>query len=126
MRDQFRIAPDWVMLGVSAEDGVYVYASSDLTQAELEAVADEMEMPTDGWFRRFEVINRRYIITATMKTITIAKGDTYGEAIRNLFGSWTPPEPESKGLPEGPRGLPEGDRGTPVVPELFDGRTEKS
>jgi hypothetical protein len=107
MNSQYRMRPDWVMLGVSAEDGVYIFASSDLTEAELEAVADEHEVFSDSIFRRFEPINRRFYLRATMKTFTMVKGATYGEALRNLFNSWTPPEPERKAINEAPRGLPE-------------------
>jgi hypothetical protein len=86
--------PDFVILGVQADDGVYVYASKDLTKAELEAITERREIDPDGIWRRFESGRTTIILTATMREVILVKGDTYAEAFRSLFASWTPPEPE--------------------------------
>lgn len=99
-------APDWVMLGVAGDDGsVYIYASSDMTQAELEAVRDEPDLfdPYDA-SRTFRQ-DLRIILRAEMKTVTVVRGETYAQALRILLQGWTPPEPARPAISEAPKAL---------------------
>lgn len=97
-----QIRPDFVILGVPAEDAVYVYASQDLTKAELEAVVEEERVRSLADWRP---PRREYTLTATMKAFTVARGETYADAFRALFESWTPPERRPYVLPGAPRSI---------------------
>ena len=93
--DTSRHRPDWVVFGTPEADGkVAVYASKDLTRAEIEArcesgvgydLLDEM--------RTFAIQVRRYTLTVEMKTFTMVVADSYPQAFEYLFRSWSP-EPD--------------------------------
>lgn len=80
--------PDFVILGVPHPDGVTVFASTDLRQAELEYEAEYVEQ----WGLRAPIrAYHTYTLTAQMGTIHMVKAPDYGSALRTLFEQWTPP-----------------------------------
>ena len=81
-------APDWVMLGVTTNDGVFVFASNELTQAELRKEVD-VEI---GWFGERHVVDslEHYEINVETRSLTWAQGVDYADAIRNLMKNWQP------------------------------------
>lgn len=82
--------PDFVILGVPNPDGgVLIVASKELSQAELESTADELDMWEVG--RRLRMSRTTYTLTAQMRSIHMVIGPDYGSALRTLFEQWTPP-----------------------------------
>lgn len=90
MTEQDRYLPDWVVLGAPAGDGkVVVYASKDLTHAEIQTTVDRDDVfmwPDSRW----EFSQRRIELTVGLKTYTVVVADTYEQAFRTLFDAWTP------------------------------------
>lgn len=84
------IAPDWVMLGVQAPDGVLVYASTDLTRAELEAKINRPGLFNLWEQDRFQAPPTVIEMQATMGSFVVAVGADYTEALRTLFEHWSP------------------------------------
>lgn len=83
--------PDWVLLGVRlSPEQVVVYASNQLTVAELEMKV-ETEMMFSDYPRHFP--RRQTIRLSTeMLTVVYASGATYAEAIRTIMETWSPDE----------------------------------
>lgn len=100
------LSPDWVILGVSAPPGVMLYASSDLTEAELQV---EMGDPSfgDSWEVRARPTVTRVVMKTTMKTYVWVRGTDYADAIRTLFEHWSPERKGPQQLPTQPS-LPSG------------------
>ena len=88
--------PEWVLFGEPVPNGVVVYASDSLGEAELRAVV------LDG---RGRVASsggdaaglRGVFVMGNMRT---QWGPTYGEAIRTLFANWSPGEQAALPPPE--------------------------
>ncbi len=84
--------PDWVMLGVDlGEEGVCIYASSELTEAEL-LVVERFERLED-WPASVLAHRSRIdyiVLSANMKTYVWVRGATYADALHTLFGRWKP------------------------------------
>lgn len=111
--------PDWVMLGVQHENGVLVFASNMLSQAELRAEYDRYEDITNGPFLFARPLRARFFIEAEMKQYVMIFGADYADAIRRLFDEWsptdtsTPPPPEiddDRAALTSPRAIEAGDR----------------
>jgi hypothetical protein len=81
--------PDWVVLGVPAADGkVAVLASKDLNEAEL---SREVDYVHDFWGgARIRALPARNTLTVEMRTYTVVVADSYAEAFRTLFDTWSP------------------------------------
>jgi hypothetical protein len=116
--------PDWVMLGVpgpvdpavGAEEGVWLYASKDLTAAQLKAEVDEeaerdwMEQAIEPGFLlgALPPPPRPIItITATLKSFVVVQAPDYPTAFEALFKRWRPEAAARAALPEGARKLEE-------------------
>lgn len=87
--------PDWVILGTANRDGdgVIIYASADLTEAELRVV--ERSDLSDGWPGPKEAFLRasrvdHVVMSTKMKTYIWVRGATYEDALRTLFEQWEP------------------------------------
>lgn len=80
--------PDWVVLGTPAGDGKFaVIASKDLNEAELGREVDYIEDWTGSRIRTPAVRNT---LTVEMRTYTVVVADSYAEAFRTLFATWSP------------------------------------
>lgn len=91
MRPNASPPPDWVVLGTPTTDGkVAIYASKDLTEAELRY---EAEHDYDFLAMRTVLLSRRIELTVGMRTYTVVVADTYEQALRHLFDTWSP-EPD--------------------------------
>lgn len=89
--------PDFVLVGIPADDGVFVYASDHLWAAEFHVDSEAIDT---GWPGHRVIQGPSTItITTTGGDLRVAKGRTYGEAITALFRDWQPKDPERKGLP---------------------------
>ena len=82
--------PDWVMCGVqNPAGGVRLLASSELTQAELEAQIDRPDIFHDPLFGPSPV-TQRLNLTAEMRTFTMIEAPDYPAAFQALFKHWSP------------------------------------
>lgn len=89
--------PDFVIVGVNYQDGVMVFASDTLTEAELQTRVVELdELPTF----QGKVQPRRVEHTVNVKTQDFrqATGRTYAEAMSNLFHQWHPRERDHRSI----------------------------
>lgn len=86
--------PDWVMCGTPwPEDGkVAILASTELSQAELEARRDTYRIDPYELFDLygFRDAPMRYTLTVQMDRFVIVMADTYEQAFRSLFEQWSP------------------------------------
>jgi hypothetical protein len=93
-------SPDWVVLGLPTGDGrVAVYASKELNQAELASEVDHDEIRLDRlWMsdRSYPPV-KRHTLSVEMRTYVIVVADTYPDALRRLFETWTP-EPDQPAI----------------------------
>jgi hypothetical protein len=100
--------PDWVMLGVDrGAEGVMVFASSNLSIAELRVIVNE---PVDFGYellRRFDPSDRYFELETTMHDYVFVVGPDYATALRTLLGRWQPERGRQTALPSQP-GLPSG------------------
>jgi hypothetical protein len=81
---------DWVIIGVRGNDGVVVFASDTLTEAELATETERVE-----YYGSFDsrIINSYHTFRGEMRSYVTATGPNYGVALANLFGAWQPAEP---------------------------------
>lgn len=92
MYDYTEVRPDWVMCGLPSGDGrVMILASTELSQAELEAQRDHFELidPYDA-FGPIYPGPTRYTLRIDMNRFVIVVADTYEQAFRSLFEQWSP------------------------------------
>lgn len=99
--DRTRMPPDFVICGAPrANGGVAIFASRELTQAELNA---ELIEHTDiyGILAAVEPnpVDVRYVLTATTKSFVQVVAEDYVSALRRLFEEWTPPTADRVALP---------------------------
>jgi hypothetical protein len=79
------------MFGVATDEDVFILASRDLTQVELEAVYEEQYEEIFGLDRRLLVDRQQYVdFQGQAHTFFRARGATYAEAVRVLFETWNP------------------------------------
>lgn len=125
--------PDWVMVGVPGPldeeigggQGVWLFASKDLTRAELEAEIPRLAY--DIWQQEQERLawmtgsifppplpppRPEYKITATMRKFIVIQARTYPEAFKALFDKWSP-EPDAPPALEGQRAIEGGPQWPP-------------
>ncbi|HKU53030.1 MAG TPA: hypothetical protein VJQ25_11215 [Nitrospira sp.] len=98
-------APDWVMLGVTVDDGVLVFASDELTQAELREEVD-VDIMAFGTVHVVDAL-KHYELNAETRSFTWARGATYAEAIQTLMRTWAPSTRPTRAINEGIRELNE-------------------
>lgn len=103
--------PDFVIVGVNYQDGVMVFASDSLTEAQLETKVTELdELPTfQGKMRPSGVAHTVTVKSNDFKTAT---GRTYAEAMSNLFHQWHPRERDHRSIH---------DRMPKAMPSLYRG-----
>lgn len=90
MPGEFIPDPEWVMLGISQPEGVCVFASRELSMAELRhALIHNAGVMFDGATGRNE-FSKAWELSVTMKDVYWATGTDYGDAIRRLFDEWSP------------------------------------
>lgn len=89
MKDQ---RPDWVMCGIPWPEGgkVSIIASTELSQAELEAQRDAFDLDPFDVLGPFRMGPMRYTLRVEMHRFVIVVADTYEQAFRSLFEQWTP------------------------------------
>lgn len=84
--------PDWVMFGVSCPpNGVALYASSTLSQAELDAHVEEVPYweEVDAFASRAPLV-RSFSIRSVMAEIVCVVAPDYATALRRLLTEWSP------------------------------------
>ncbi|WP_143546286.1 hypothetical protein [Rhodococcus sp. 14-2496-1d] len=90
--------PDFVMVGVSTDDGVMLLASNELTEAELDV---ERDIVRDFLGSRQTVVNERYTLSAEMRRYVTIVAPTYADAFATLFKTWTPERGGQRGISAG-------------------------
>lgn len=104
---QWILDPGWVMLGApfhnreTGQQGVMVLASQSLTLAEIKVALEHVTRSRFDPMVRVNSFVEGYELSCTMRDCQMAYGDSYGEAIQNLFSSWNPdasPERNRGGL----------------------------
>lgn len=88
--------PDFVMVGVTIDEGVMLLASNELTEAELNV---ERDIVRDFPGSRQMVVNERYTLSAEMRRYVTIIAPTYAEAFATLFKTWSPERGEQVGIP---------------------------
>ena len=102
LRVQEKMGPEWILFGVKLPDCYMVFGSTELSYVELEAIGTIEETSLScSFFRRFEPRLVTYEFRGRMTSYTVATGETYGQAIVNLFQHWDPDKKAPLGLPEG-------------------------
>lgn len=83
----YRIKPDWCMFGAPVGPNlVAIYASSTLSEVELEAVA----MRPPAWAPPLSSGTASILLRGEMRSFVMATGATYADALRVLLEHWTP------------------------------------
>ncbi len=86
--------PDWVMFGTPWSGGkVALLASKELTEAEL---VREVEEITDWYDNPIREEPVRMELTVAMRTYTMVVADTYEQALKTLFDTWSPTQAAPK------------------------------
>lgn len=80
------------MLGVEHGDHVELFASSSLTQAQLESETERLFDPLDPYGFRQIPGRTMHTITAVTPEMVMVRAITWEEALRTLFGQWRPPD----------------------------------
>lgn len=103
--------PAWVMIAAQVENRYYVYGSFDATYAELKA---EIELIPPSLWDQFEAgpimaravpVVKGYSLNARLRTIGVAVGGSWVEAMNRLFEIWeatpgAPPCPGRMAVPQ--------------------------
>lgn len=91
--------PDFVILGFRrSADEVEVWASNDLTRAELQALMHD-EYPESVLGRVVRPLVYGYELRAGLRTFLLIRAPTYSAALRALMDQWNPDQPpEQKAL----------------------------
>lgn len=77
----------WIMVGLEAEEGVAVFATTQLTRVELTEEVDEFF----AWEQLGPIReNSRMMLNAEMSEYVMAFGSNWKEAFANLFRDWDP------------------------------------
>jgi hypothetical protein len=82
--------PRWVMAGDdNGPDGVTLWASNTLTQAEL---CEEIDFGDVWQHLDREIYHRRrsFLLTAAMIDLVMIRADDWPQAFRRLFDAWSP------------------------------------
>jgi hypothetical protein len=82
-------SPNWVILGVTVEDGVMVVASTTLTEAVLRYQVTELEAVQEFMSIRAPM-SRHMRIETGMHNMVMIRERTYGRALRRLWELWDP------------------------------------
>jgi hypothetical protein len=96
--------PDFVLFGIPEPggDGVILFASSSLTQSQLESSVRGLKKAEWGESRRTAYLeDRRTSLAVEMDSFTMMRADTYAGALRSLATVWRPPGPARPQLEQG-------------------------
>lgn len=100
--------PDFVMFGIQEpHGGVILFASTQLTQAELKSEVDGYMSSCKGCgypdvhtsCRGMHIPVRVTTLKVGIAQFTMIRAETYGGALRSLMETWQPPEPRRMQLP---------------------------
>lgn len=101
-------APDFVLVLVREGDQHLIYASRELTHAQLDAIVENRPGDLRDPLEHGVLVHFR--LSATLKTYVVAAGSSYPEAFQTLFETWHPDDqsgdgamPEIEGIRELPR-----------------------
>ncbi len=85
--------PDFVLFGIrDVGGGVLLFASDQMSQAELESRVEKMDLiPVGPLLAR--VPDRRTTLRVELRSFTVIRAETYIDALRSLMETWRPPEP---------------------------------
>lgn len=86
---QYRMDPEWVIFGVQHSGGVMIFASTELTRAEIEIEYDTPEFQF-GPLRSAMDSKMRIELRIGMLSYVMATGETFQEAMARLFAEWNP------------------------------------
>lgn len=78
--------PEWVMFGMSHQDGVRLIASNSLTMAELETEYSRIQ----DFGGRFEDYPEEHTLSVTMGQYVIVDAPDWPTAFAKLFRMWSP------------------------------------
>jgi len=98
---QFMFRPDFVICGGPLDDGVRLFASKELTHAELQMVMESQDVFWDysSLIPDARVLtNRRITLSVHMRTFVIVDAPDYGTAFEYLFKDWSPDQPKRKAI----------------------------
>lgn len=107
----YQYSPDWIILGVDLskqEDPIgrfMVVASKELTMAELRYEVEPMQDLYSDYRWIPNPHSRRFFLDTTMRSLVLAYGDDYADALRNLMNFWSP-DAAPDALPAPQRALP--------------------
>ena len=95
--------PDWILFGIQYPETYMVFGSTELSYIELEFVSEMHDVTWSAFepLRHFAPRDQYVVFGGRMATYSIATGDSYGQAIINLFQHWDPDKKAPLGLPEG-------------------------
>lgn len=85
--------PDFVLLGIPAADGVELWASTELSHAELEAEIQHTDVYWDDPRDAFPIItSRTYTLRAGLRKFVVVRAPSYREALAHLLAQpgWEP------------------------------------
>lgn len=83
------MTPDWVIVGISDDMGVMLYASIDLRDAELRYEIREREIRDQDLLVSYSQMAHSYL-TVDMRKYVVVRAATYQEAMAKLFAFWRP------------------------------------
>jgi hypothetical protein len=95
MNTAVSLHPDWVMLGVSRQDGsVWLIASNELSSGELSSEIDYDDV-WDTWAQPLRRITTsvQYRVTAELRTYVLITAPNYTAAFDVLLRQWRPDSP---------------------------------
>lgn len=83
--------PDFVLFGIQDPlGGVILFASAQLSQAELKSEAERMDLiPVGARLARVPVV--KTTLHVEMRSFTMIRAETYMDALRSLGDVWQPP-----------------------------------
>jgi hypothetical protein len=86
----YQVQPDWVMVGAPHGEQVALYASKELTRAQL--VTEMVKAPTYADLFGPMLVPPRYehTVSVVMLTYVVMVGNTYGDCLAGLMRIWSP------------------------------------
>lgn len=88
--------PDFVIIGTHYQDGVMVFASDTLTEAELRTITTHEEVVSAQ--AKEYLPKRHHELEVGFEDYRQATGRTYAEAMSNLFHQWHPHERDQRSI----------------------------
>lgn len=92
--------PDFILVGVRYGDGVTLFASTDLTEAQLKREVARIQQVEVAPHMIARVPVEKTTVTAQLKTFTVIHADDYPSALASLQDLWNrKSSPGDSGLP---------------------------